>query len=141
VSALRAGPAEARTPVGAAAYRRHHLVFFDGLGRIAAGLARCGVEAQHRVEGWRSGASDCPPEKFDALDSKALAKKFHADAVFLNPRRFWMMDHLWSYDAGETYDFDRSITCTSIRYGTHGGKVQICNMTRLCKGDLFPLRA
>jgi hypothetical protein len=27
-------------------------------------------------------------------------------AVCLNPRRFWMMDRLWSYDAGETYDFD-----------------------------------
>jgi len=52
-----------------------------------------------------SGASDCPPDKFDALDRKALAEKLHVDAVFLNARRHWMMDEMWLYTARETRDF------------------------------------
>src|SRR5271167_4235893 len=53
-----------------------------------------------------SGASDCPPDKFDAIDPKALAEKLHVDAVFKNARRHWMMDELWMYTAKETRDFD-----------------------------------
>ena len=50
------------------------------------------------------------------------------DAVFLNPRRFWMMDRMWLYNTGETLDFDgvkatwmatllaSMPTCISIRW-------------------------
>ncbi|MGO9019604.1 MAG: hypothetical protein ACLQVJ_14770 [Syntrophobacteraceae bacterium] len=53
-----------------------------------------------------SGASDCPPDKFEAIDPKALAEKLHVDAVFKNARRFWMMDRMWLYTGRETRDFD-----------------------------------
>src|SRR5208283_3836137 len=53
-----------------------------------------------------SGASDCPPEKFNAIDAKALAAELTVDAVFKNARRSWMMDQLWLYTARETRDFD-----------------------------------
>jgi hypothetical protein len=53
-----------------------------------------------------SGASDCPPAKFDKIDPKKLAAQVGADEVWLNPRRHWMMDQLWIYKAGETVDFD-----------------------------------
>jgi hypothetical protein len=53
-----------------------------------------------------SGASDCPPDKFDAINPQQLAQQLHADRVVLNPRRHWMMDELWSYGIGETKDFD-----------------------------------
>jgi len=53
-----------------------------------------------------SGASDCPPDKFDAIDAKALAAELHVDAVFKNARRSWMMDEMWLYTARETRDFD-----------------------------------
>ena len=53
-----------------------------------------------------SGASDCPPAAFDAIDPKALARQLHADRVVLNPRRHWVMDQLWAFGIGETKDFD-----------------------------------
>src|SRR5271157_1256359 len=53
-----------------------------------------------------SGASDCPPDKFDAIDAKALAAELHVDAVFKNARRSWLMDEMWLYTARETRDFD-----------------------------------
>ena len=53
-----------------------------------------------------TGASDCPPDKFDAINPQQLAGQLHADRVVLNPRRHWMMDQLWSYGIGETNDFD-----------------------------------
>jgi hypothetical protein len=52
-----------------------------------------------------TGASDCPPDKFDAIDPQKLAQELHADRVILNPRRHWVMDQLWSYGIGETKDF------------------------------------
>ena len=53
-----------------------------------------------------SGQEECTPGKFDPIDPKALARKLGVDAVVKNPTRYWLMDGLWSYDAGETYDFD-----------------------------------
>ncbi len=51
-----------------------------------------------------TGASDCPPDKFDAIDAKKLADELRADRVLLNPRRHWM-DQAWLYNIGKTYDF------------------------------------
>jgi hypothetical protein len=53
-----------------------------------------------------TGASDCPPSKFDAINAKALAKQIRADRVFLNPRRHWTMDEAWLYNIGDTHDYD-----------------------------------
>ena len=54
-----------------------------------------------------SGLSDCPADKFDKLDSKALAQQTKTEFVFLNPRRHWMMDHLWAHKMSEEVrDFD-----------------------------------
>lgn len=41
-----------------------------------------------------TGLNQCPPEQFDAIDVDTLAKETESDAVWKNPRRFWMMDHL-----------------------------------------------
>jgi hypothetical protein len=39
-----------------------------------------------------TGINDCPAELWDALDTKALAKKLGAGEVQLNGPHFWMMD-------------------------------------------------
>ncbi len=41
-----------------------------------------------------TGLNECPPEQFDAIDVDTLAKETESDAVWKNPRRFWMMDRL-----------------------------------------------
>jgi hypothetical protein len=53
-----------------------------------------------------TGVSDCPADKFDAIDAKKLAQQVGADSVFLNPRRHWVMDQMWCFKAGEDVDFD-----------------------------------
>jgi hypothetical protein len=53
-----------------------------------------------------SGASDCPPDKFDAINPQQLAQQLRADRVVLNPRRHWMMDQFTISGIGETKDFD-----------------------------------
>ena len=53
-----------------------------------------------------TGASDCPPDKFDAIDPQKLAGQLRADRVVLNPRRHWMMDQVSLSGIGETKDFD-----------------------------------
>ncbi len=53
-----------------------------------------------------SGTVPCTPAKFGPIDAKSLAKKIGADAVIKNPTRWWLMDSMWLYDAGETRDFD-----------------------------------
>jgi hypothetical protein len=52
-----------------------------------------------------TGASDCPPDKFDAIDAKELTKAIGAEWIILNPRRHWTMDQAWLYNIGDTYDF------------------------------------
>jgi hypothetical protein len=52
-----------------------------------------------------TGASDCPPAEFDAIDPQKLARQLHADRVVLNPRRHWMMDEVWVYAIGQTKNF------------------------------------
>ena len=86
-SLLAGGAALGQTPGGSAG----KTLYLDN----AHGYAFCEI---HLIQGKppellaqvynTSGASDCPPEKFDALDPQALAKGFHVDVVFLNPRRF-----------------------------------------------------
>jgi hypothetical protein len=46
--------------------------------------------------------TDSVNDKFNAMDAGALAKQLGADGVVKNPRRYWMMDRLWSYGAGQT---------------------------------------
>jgi hypothetical protein len=53
-----------------------------------------------------SGQERCLPGTLDRIDAEALAKKVGARAVVKNPTRYWLPDRLWSYDAGETRDFD-----------------------------------
>ena len=53
-----------------------------------------------------SGASDCPPDKFNAINPQQLAQQLRADRVVLNPRRHWMMDQFTVSGIGETKDFD-----------------------------------
>jgi hypothetical protein len=53
-----------------------------------------------------TGASDCPPDKFDAINPRTLAKELRADRVFLNPRRHWVMDEVWLFSLGDTYDYE-----------------------------------
>jgi hypothetical protein len=52
-----------------------------------------------------SGTVPCPPGTLETIDAKALAAKVGADAVIKNPTRWWLMDGMWLYGAGETYDF------------------------------------
>jgi hypothetical protein len=52
-----------------------------------------------------TGLNECPPDKFDAIDVDALAKETGSDAVWKNPRRHWMMDHLTIALVGEPRDF------------------------------------
>jgi len=53
-----------------------------------------------------SGQERCLPGALDRIDAKALAEKVGARAVVKNPTRYWLPDRLWSYDAGEVFDFD-----------------------------------
>lgn len=74
-----------------------------------------------------SGQEVCTPAKFGPINAEALAKKVGADALVKNPTRFWLMDRLWSYDAGETFDFDglkatwmASLVMKGAKLGEHG---------------------
>ena len=74
----------------------------------------------------------CPADKFTALDANKLAAAADADKVYLNPRpqtarRFWTMDQLWLYEAGETVNFDgvdatwgATMTPRSVKAATTG---------------------
>jgi hypothetical protein len=53
-----------------------------------------------------TGASDCPPDKFNAINPRKLAKELRADRIFLNPRRHWVMDEVWLFSVGDTHDYD-----------------------------------
>lgn len=52
-----------------------------------------------------TGLNQCPVEQFDAIDVDALARDTGSDAVWKNPRRFWMMDHLTIALVGEPREF------------------------------------
>jgi hypothetical protein len=52
-----------------------------------------------------SGQEKCLPAQFEPIDAKALAQELGAEAVVKNPTRYWLMDQLWSYGAGEVHDF------------------------------------
>jgi len=53
-----------------------------------------------------SGASDCPPDKFDAINPQELAQRLRVDRVVLNPRSHWVMDQFTISGIGETKDFE-----------------------------------
>jgi hypothetical protein len=53
-----------------------------------------------------TGASDCPPDKFDAINTRELTKAIGAQWIILNPRRHWTMDQMWVYNIGDSYDYD-----------------------------------
>jgi hypothetical protein len=53
-----------------------------------------------------SGQERCLPGTIEKIDAESLAKKVSADKIVKNPTRFWLVDQLWSYDAGETFNFD-----------------------------------
>ena len=57
---------------------------------------------------------------FNAIDAKKLAEQIGSTAVVKNPRRYWLMDELWSYDAGETHDFDGVKATWMARIQMHG---------------------
>jgi hypothetical protein len=48
------------------------------------------------------GQNNCPPEVWDAIDPKALAKELGAEEVVMNGPRFWVMDRI--IGSGETMD-------------------------------------
>ncbi|HXW21012.1 MAG TPA: hypothetical protein VEK35_10960 [Roseiarcus sp.] len=53
---------------------------------------------------------ECPPDKFAAIDPKALADELGASSVLMSPtpqsaRRYWVADEIWDYGVGETIDF------------------------------------
>ncbi|MGW7361876.1 hypothetical protein ACWGI8_00245 [Streptomyces sp. NPDC054841] len=52
------------------------------------------------------GLNDCPPEKWNALDPRALAGQFQVPIVFLNGPRFWTIDEVTTYAWGDTAMFD-----------------------------------
>ncbi len=52
-----------------------------------------------------TGLNQCPPELFDAIDVDALAGETGSDAVWKNPRRWWVMDHLRIALVGEPREF------------------------------------
>lgn len=52
-----------------------------------------------------TGLNHCPPELFDAIDVDTLARETGSDAVWKNPRRFWMMDRLTIALVGEPREF------------------------------------
>lgn len=52
-----------------------------------------------------TGLNQCPPELFDAIDVDTLARETGSDAVWKNPRRFWMMDRLTIALVGEPREF------------------------------------
>jgi hypothetical protein len=47
-----------------------------------------------------TGADDCTPEKFEALDKKKIIEETKSREAFLNPSRYWLMDDFWVYEAG-----------------------------------------
>ncbi|NWF27519.1 hypothetical protein HW130_14810 [Streptomyces sp. PKU-EA00015] len=52
------------------------------------------------------GLNDCPPERWNALDPRALAEQFNVPMVFLNGPRFWTIDEVTAFAWGDTAMFD-----------------------------------
>lgn len=74
-----------------------------------------------------TGQERCLPAQFDPIDPKKLAEEVGARAVVKNPTRYWLMDRLWSYDAGEIHDFDgikatwmAKLDLKNVKMGEHG---------------------
>jgi hypothetical protein len=78
-----------------------------------------------------TGASDCPPDKFDSINLRKLTKELRADRVFLNPRRHWVMDEVWLFSLGDTYDFD------GVR-ATWMGSTRLWDFLKAAKGAYAP---
>ncbi|MFP1624173.1 hypothetical protein ACLB9X_02920 [Streptomyces sp. 5K101] len=52
------------------------------------------------------GLNDCPPQRWNALDPRALAEQFDVPMVFLNGPRFWTIDEVTAFAWGDTAMFD-----------------------------------
>ncbi|MEU2432910.1 ATP-binding protein [Streptomyces sp. NPDC007861] len=52
------------------------------------------------------GLNDCPLDKWNALDARALAEQFQVPVVFLNGPRFWTIDEVTTYVWGDVEKFD-----------------------------------
>jgi hypothetical protein len=52
------------------------------------------------------GLNDCPPERWNALDPRALAEQFQVPMVFLNGPRFWTIDEVTAFAWGDTAMFE-----------------------------------
>ncbi|MGW2740972.1 hypothetical protein [Streptomyces sp. NPDC001450] len=52
-----------------------------------------------------TGLNDCPQEKWSPLDPQTLTRDTGASAVWLNGPRFWLMDRITAYKAGEVRSF------------------------------------
>ncbi len=52
-----------------------------------------------------TGAGNCTPEAFAALNEEQIKKETDSRAVFLNPSRHWMFDQFWVYEAGDDRTF------------------------------------
>ena len=48
----------------------------------------------------------CTVDRSDTLDPLALAAEFNVPKIIINPERFWAMDRVTFYNAGEVVDFD-----------------------------------
>jgi len=64
----------------------------------------------YNSSGTTGAGSGCPAETFATLDPKKVAASLGASFVFLNPnkptaRKWWVVDEITLYAAGETYDF------------------------------------
>ena len=53
-----------------------------------------------------TGTVPCTAEKFGPINAETLAQQLGVLKVIKNPPRYWLMDSLWSYDAGESHVFD-----------------------------------
>ena len=78
-----------------------------------------------------TGASDCPPDKFNAINPRKLAREIRADRVFLNPRRHWVMDEVWLFSIGDAYDFD-GVKATWM------GSTRVLEFLKAAKGEYSP---
>jgi len=78
---------------------------------VGFGKVEPSMETQcYNSSGTTGPDSGCPAETFATLDPKKVAAPLGASFVFLNPvkptaRKWWVVDQITLYEAGETFDF------------------------------------
>lgn len=125
-------------------------VFLDN----ARGYPFCEIQV---VTGWppnlvvqiynTSGQQQCLPGTLDRVDAEALAQKVGARAVIKNPTRYWLMDRLWSYDAGEVFDFDgvraewmAKLEPKGVKMGEHGKPFPVYQQVVVARNSKYEWR-